>query len=120
MSKDTVEVYNISSDTESTTYIEDNEETSGDEETIISCNKTNVFLNFPLELEPFYFNNLSVNVNLNIPLFKNLPYPLFKKYNLACCNIDDNNDYYYYIRDSVKIPNGSILINLMESQLGIA
>jgi hypothetical protein len=63
---------------------------------------------------------MSVDVNLKIPLFKNVPYQLFKKPNLACCNIDDNDDYFYNIRDSVKNPNGSILINLLESQLGIA
>ena len=96
-----------------------NEETSGDEEVIINCNNTNVFLNFPLELVPFYFNNLSVNVNLNIPLFYNVPYVLSEKHNLSCCNIIDDNNIYYYIRNTLKIPDASILVDLMEIQHNI-
>jgi hypothetical protein len=37
-----------------------------------------IFLNFPLELEPFYFNNLTVTNNLNIHIFYNVSYALFK------------------------------------------
>ena len=78
MSKTTVEVYNISSDTESTAYTQEDEE-SDDDIDIINNNKTTGFLNFDLELEPFYFNHLSVNNNLNIPIFYSVPYTLFKK-----------------------------------------
>ena len=70
-------------------------------------------LNYPVELNRYYFNNVIVNTNLNIPLFKNVSRALCKKYNLLCCNIDDSNNCYFYVADSVKIPNGSILINLI-------
>ena len=83
MSKYTSEVYNNSSDTDSTIYIENNEETSEEEEVIINCNNKNVFLNYPLELKQYFFNNLTVKSNLIIPLFLNLPYTLVNKYNIA-------------------------------------
>ena len=118
MSKNTIEVYNTCSDSDSTIFIE-NEETDEEEEPIINCNKTNVFLNFSLELEPFYFNNLSVNTNLIIPLFFNVPYVLSEKHNLSCCNIIDDNNIYYYIRNTLKIPDASILVDLMEIQHNI-
>ena len=120
MSKTTVEVYNISSDTESTYIEDDDEKESTDDEYIINKNnKTNVFLNFNLELEPFYFNNLSVNINLNIPIFYNVPYTLFKKYKLGCCFIIDDDNIYYYIRDALKIPDASILDDLIEIQFNL-
>ena len=121
MSKYNVEVYNISSDSDSTAYIQEEEESSTDEDEYIinKNNKTNVFLNFSLELVPFYFNNLSVNNNLNIPLFLNVPYVLSEKHNLSCCNIIDDNNIYYYIRNTLKIPDASILVDLMEIQHNI-
>jgi hypothetical protein len=72
MSKCNIELYNISSDTDSTACLEDTE-TSGDEDYIIKDNKTAVFLNYSLELEQFYFNNLVVNNNLIIPICLNVP-----------------------------------------------
>ena len=72
-----------------------------------------------MELETFYFNNLSVNVNLTIPLFFNVPYALSEKHTLSCCNIIDDNNIYYYIRNTLKIPDASILVELMEIQHNI-
>jgi hypothetical protein len=43
-----------------------------------------IFLNFPLELEPFYFNNLTVTNNLNIHIFYNVSYALFKNISWGC------------------------------------
>lgn len=81
---------------------------------IIDKNKDN----FNKELQPFYLNNLIVNINLTIPIFYNVPYVLLDKYNLICFTIIDNN-MYYYIRNTLKIPDSSILIDLMEIQYAI-
>ena len=115
MSKYTSEVYNNSSDTDSTIYIENNEETSEEEEVIINKNNnTDVFLNFPLELEQYFVNNLSVQSNLIIPLFLNLPYTLVKKYNMECCHFTTNNNYHYTLTSLIS--DTSILSDLIEEQ----
>ena len=118
MSKYASEVYNNSSDTVSTTCIDEEDSTSEEEEEEYIINKNNK-TNFSLELEPFYFNNLSVHKNLIIPLFFNVPYALYKKHNLSCCNLIDDNNIYYYIRNTLKIPDASILEELMEIQHNI-
>ena len=110
MSKNTIEVYNISSDTDSTAYIQDNESSTDDDEYIINCNTTqikytipiitNLFLNFPVPLGIYYFNTLTVKDNLKIDIFINCPISFIKLYNLITCNITD--DYFYYI-DTPKI-----------------
>ena len=117
MSKYIPEVYNISSDTDSTAYIQQDQEessTDDDEYIINKNNKSDVFLNFSLELEPFYFNNLSVNTNLIIPIFLNATYALIKKYNMECCHFTRNN-YYHYILTPL-IADTSTLSDLLEEQ----
>jgi hypothetical protein len=73
----------------------------------------NYILNFNLELKQFYFNNLVVDTDLNIPIFLNVSYVLFKKYNLGVCYLLNKDNIYYYIRSTLKIPDASILEDLL-------
>jgi hypothetical protein len=77
-----------------------------------------IFSDFNLELEPFYFNNLTVNNNLTIPIFFNVPHTLVKKYNMECCHFTTNNNIYHYILTPL-ITDTSILSDLMEMQHNI-
>jgi hypothetical protein len=52
-------------------------------------------LNFNPELKPFYFNILSVNSDLKIPIFFNVPLVLIKQYNIGCCHFTNKNAYHY-------------------------
>ena len=70
-----------------------------------------------LELNTYYFNNLVVNNNLIIPIFKNLPYTLVNKYNMACCHFTTDN-YFHYILTPL-ICDTSILSDLLEEQYNI-
>jgi hypothetical protein len=80
---------------------------------------TNLFLNFPLPLEKYWFNTLKVKDNLNIDLFINCPYSFLKLYNLVNCNIGgDNDDYFYYVR-TPKITSCKLFGILMEQQFNI-
>jgi hypothetical protein len=72
-------------------------------------------LNFNPELKPFYFNILSVNDTLKIPIFLNVPHELFKKYNMECCQWTATNKIYHYILTPL-ITDTSILSDLIEEQ----
>jgi hypothetical protein len=78
-----------------------------------------IILNYPVELKRYYFNKLIVTDNLTVDLFINVPYTVFKLYNLINCNIGgDNDDYFYYIRTS-KVKSCKLFGILMERQHNI-
>jgi hypothetical protein len=72
-------------------------------------------LNFNPELKPFYFNILSVNDTLKIPIFLNVPHELVKIYNMECCQWTTTNKIYHYILTPL-IADTFILSDLIEEQ----